>query len=74
MLARGLELVPDQSEVEQEDPEVVAGALAIEAALAAGRGAAVERLGGHGQHQLDVGLDLAVVERGFAPAIMRSCA
>src|SRR5690606_18543743 len=36
MLAGGLELVADQAEVEQEDPEVVLGALGIEIPLAAG--------------------------------------
>ncbi len=68
VLARRLEFGPDESQVEQEDAEVVAGASGIEAALAAGGGASVERLGGHGQNQLDVGLDLAGVERGFEPA------
>ncbi len=74
MLARRLKFGPDESEVEQEDAEVVAGASGIEAALAAGGGASIERLSGYRQHQLDVSLDLAGVERGFEPAIMRSCA
>ncbi len=68
MLARDLEFVADQLEVEQEDPEVVAGASGIEAAFAAGGGASVERLGGDGQHKLDVGLDLAGVQRRLEPA------
>lgn len=42
MFAGGLELVADQAEVEQEDPEVVLGALWVEVPLAAGGGPAVE--------------------------------
>ncbi len=68
VLARRFELLADQSQVEQEDPEVVAGALGIEAAFAAGGGASVERLSRHSQHQLNVGSDLAGVERRFKPA------
>ena len=68
MLARGLEFTPDQLEVEQEEPEVLAGFSGIEAALAAGCGATVERLGGDCLNKLDVGLDLAGVERRLEPA------
>lgn len=68
MLAGGLELVADQAEVEQEDPEVVLGALRIEVPLAAGGGPAVERLGGDGEAELQVGLDPSRVEGRLEPA------
>jgi len=68
MFARRLELVADESEVQEENPEVVSGALRIEAAFAAGSGPTVQGLGGYGQDQLDVGSDLARVERPFEPA------
>lgn len=68
MFARRLELVADEPQVEQKDAEVVPGALRVEAPLAAGGGPAVQGLGGHGQDQLDVGSDLACVERPFEPA------
>lgn len=68
MLAGGLELVADQAEMEQEDPEVVLGALGIEVPLAAGSGPAVERLGGDGEAELQVGLDPPRVEGRLEPA------
>ncbi len=57
MLAGGFELIADQPEVEQEDPEVVLGALGVEVPLAAGGGPAIERLGGDREAELQVGLD-----------------
>ncbi|SOB57403.1 protein of unknown function [Pseudodesulfovibrio profundus] len=68
MLAGGLELVADQAEVEQEDPEVVLGALGIEIPLAAGGGPAIERLGGDREAELQVGLDPPRVEGRLEPA------
>ena len=67
MLARCLELVSDEPQVEQEDPEVVPGALRVEGPLAARCRPAVQRLGRHGQDQLDVGFHLPRVERPFEP-------
>ena len=54
--------------MEQEDPEVILGALWIEVPLAAGCGPAVERLGGDAQAELQVGFDLSGVDRGLEPA------
>ena len=68
MLAGGLELVADQAEVEQEDPEVVLGALGIEVPLAAGCSSAVERLGGDAQTELQVGFDLSGMQGRLEPA------
>jgi len=68
MFARRLELVADEPEVQEENPEVVPGALRVEAAFAAGSGPTVQGLGGYGQDQLDVGSNLACVERPFEPA------
>lgn len=68
MLAGGLELVADQAEVEQEDPEVVLGALGIEIPLAAGGCPTVERLGGDGEAELQVGLDPSRMEGRLEPA------
>lgn len=67
-LRGGLELVADQAEVEQEDPEVVLGALGIEIPLAAGGCPTVERLGGDGEAELQVGLDPPRVEGRLEPA------
>lgn len=68
MLARCLELVADEPQVEQEDPEVVSGTLRVEGPLAARCRPAVQRLGRHGEDQLDVSFYLARVERPFEPA------
>lgn len=68
MLACGLELVADESQVEQEDPEVVPGALRVKGPLAARCGPAVQRLGRHGQDQLDIGFHLSRMERPLEPA------
>ncbi|SUO91897.1 Uncharacterised protein [Suttonella indologenes] len=68
MFTGGLELVADQAEVEQEDPEVVLGALGVEIPLATGSGPAVERLGGDGEAELQVGLDPSRVEGRLEPA------
>ena len=68
MLAGGLELVADQAKVEQEDPEVVLGALGVEVPLAAGGGPAIERLGGDREAELQVGLDSPRVEGRLEPA------
>jgi len=68
VLARCLELVADESQVEQEDPEVVAGALRIEPAHAAGSGPPVQGFGGNGQDQLNIGPHLTGVERSLEPA------
>ncbi|TCN83986.1 hypothetical protein EDC91_11379 [Shewanella fodinae] len=68
MLAGSLELVADQAEVEQEDPEVVFGALGIEIPLAAGGGPSIERLGGDRKAELQVGLDPPRVEGRLEPA------
>jgi len=65
VLAGGLELLADQAQAEEEDPEVVLGRLCVKVPLAAGRRAGIEGLGGEGQAKLDVGLDLAGVEGGF---------
>jgi hypothetical protein len=68
VFTRGLELVADESQVEQKDPEVVAGALRIEPALAAGSGSPVQGFGGHGQDQLDIGSHLTGVQRALEVA------
>lgn len=68
MLAGGLELVADQAKVEQEDPEVVLGALGIEIPLSAGGGSSIERLGSNGEAELQVGLDPPRVEGRLEPA------
>lgn len=68
MLAGGLELVVAQADVEQEDPEVVLGALGIEVPLAAGGSPSIELLGGDGEAELQVGLDTPRVEGCLEPA------
>ena len=68
MFAGGLELVADQAEVEQENPEVVLGALGIKVPLAAGGCPTVERLGGDGEAELQVRLDPSRVEGRLEPA------
>jgi hypothetical protein len=66
--ARGLEFVADQPEAQEPASEVVLGASSVELALLAGGGAGGQGLGGDGQAELDVGLDLPGVERGFEVA------
>jgi hypothetical protein len=68
VLARGLELIADESQVEQKNPEVVASALRIEPALAARCRAPVQGFGGHGQNQLDIGPHLTGVKRSLEPS------
>jgi len=72
MLARGLELVAYQAQVQQKDSEIILGAGGIELALAAGCAPAVQRLGGNGKHELDSGFDLAGVQSGLEPAELHS--
>lgn len=54
----GLELVADQAQAQQEDPEVVAGRGRVVGAPLAAGGPGVAGLGGERQDELDVGLDL----------------
>ena len=54
--------------MEQEDPEVILGALRIEVPLAAGCGSAVERLGGDAQAELQVGFDFSGMQGRLEPA------
>jgi hypothetical protein len=68
MHPRGLELLANQAQVQQKDPEVVLGALGIELPLAAAGGPAAERFGGHRKTELDVGFDLAGMKCAFEPA------
>ena len=68
MFARRLELVADEPQVQEENPEVVSGALRVEAAFLAGSGPTVQGFGGYGQDQLNVGSDLTRVECPFEPA------
>jgi hypothetical protein len=66
--ARGLELVADQPEAQEPASEIVLGAGGAEFAFLAGGGSGGQGLGGDGQAELDVGLDLPGVERGFEVA------
>ncbi len=68
VLAHRFEFVPDKVEAEQEDAEVVLGAGRVEGPLPARCRASVERLGGEGEAERDVGADLAGVEGRFEPA------
>ena len=67
---RRLELVADQAELQEEDPEVVLGGGGVEVAPPAAAGAGVDRLGAQGQRELDVGLHLAGVQGALEPAVL----
>ncbi len=63
MLARGLELIAIEAQVDEKDPQIVFRRCRIECALAAGRAPAIEGLGADSQDELDCSFDLASVQR-----------
>jgi hypothetical protein len=68
MFARRLEFVPDQPQAQQKHAEVIACALSVEGSPPALCRSSVQRSRANRQHQLDVGLDLAGVQRALEPS------
>src|SRR5690554_7202472 len=66
----GAQLVADEGELQEEDPEVVLGGGGVEVAALAAARAGVDRLGAQGQGELDVGLHLAGVQGALEPAVL----
>lgn len=64
----GFKFITDQTKVEQEDSEVILGALRIKVPLAAGGCPTVQCLGSDGQSKLQVSLDFSGMQCCLEPA------